>query len=223
MLSGFVRIRFCKDYFWQATNFSVPLIIHLLAPIIILTFDRFIIANNGKPGELGTYFVAWQVSMPIMLLGDAINKAIKPWSSQKIQEGDYKVVNDATRKIIILLCPICIVAVATIHYGYGSIVGGNYVNGRSFATILVISAFVHISYYPLCSFLYFKEQTKVITSISIGSALLYVVCAVNLYPYFGTIILPIASVITNILFVCAIAVKNSRAQKEYILNATKNH
>lgn len=213
---GFVKVSFSKNYFLQAINFSLPLIIHLLAPISIITFDRYMIANNGHPGELGTYFVAWQFSMPIMLLGDAINKAIKPWSSKKIHERDYQAVRNTTRKIIIMLCPICISAMAIVYFGYDLLVGFEYTDGKTIATILVLSAFIHISYYPLCNYLYFNNNTKYITTISISSSTLYVMCVIIFFPYYGTITLPILSVITNLLFVFGIASKNINIQGELI-------
>lgn len=71
--------RFRIDYIKDALKFGVPLIPHILGIFFLSAIDRILITNSLGIGEAGIYMLGVQLSLGMVVVFDAINKALVPW------------------------------------------------------------------------------------------------------------------------------------------------
>lgn len=68
-----------KEYFFDALNYGVKIIPHILGVFLIGIIDRYIIASKIGLNEVGVYMSAIQLGLILSVLFDGINKAFVPW------------------------------------------------------------------------------------------------------------------------------------------------
>lgn len=78
------------EHIKQALFFGVPLIPHVFGGFLLLSVDRFVINQKLGLSSAGIYMVAVQLSMALMVVFDAINKAYIPWLYGCLSENSDK-------------------------------------------------------------------------------------------------------------------------------------
>ncbi|MEJ5991377.1 lipopolysaccharide biosynthesis protein [Ramlibacter sp. PS3R-8] len=71
-----------------ALRFGLPLVPHLASGMVLLLFDRFLIAGTLGLASVGIYMVAVQIGMAMGLVTDAFNRAYAPWLLETIKQQD---------------------------------------------------------------------------------------------------------------------------------------
>ena len=74
-------------YVREALAFGIPLIPHVAGGFLLMSIDRLIINAELGLADAGIYAVAAQLTMVMMLVFDAINKAYVPWLFEKLKLG----------------------------------------------------------------------------------------------------------------------------------------
>lgn len=75
---------------WKyALWFSVPLIPHYLSLIILGQIDRIMIGNMIGESAAAYYAVAYQISLALSVISNALNSSMVPWQFEKIKRDDY--------------------------------------------------------------------------------------------------------------------------------------
>ena len=69
------RVDLLKD----VLKFGVPLVPHVVGIFFLSSIDRFLINDRLGVGEAGIYMLAVQLSLGMVIVFDAINKALVPW------------------------------------------------------------------------------------------------------------------------------------------------
>lgn len=71
----------------EALAFGIPLIPHVAGGFLLISMDRLIIKVELGLADAGIYAVAAQLTMVMMLVFEAINKAYVPWLFEKLKQG----------------------------------------------------------------------------------------------------------------------------------------
>jgi O-antigen/teichoic acid export membrane protein len=74
-------------YVREALAFGIPLIPHVAGGFLLMSIDRLIINVELGLADAGIYAVAAQLSLVMILVFDAINKAYVPWLFEKLKLG----------------------------------------------------------------------------------------------------------------------------------------
>ncbi len=69
----------------EALKFGVPLIPHIAASFLLVSFDRVVISAEIGLADAGVYMVAVQLAGALGIFFDAINKAYVPWLFERLK------------------------------------------------------------------------------------------------------------------------------------------
>lgn len=88
---------------WKfALKFNVPLIPHYISHIVLAQADRVMISKYIGDDKAGIYSLAYTIAAIITIITGAINSSFIPWTYKKMREKNYKDIEKATNKLIIL-------------------------------------------------------------------------------------------------------------------------
>ncbi len=96
---------FVSEYWKFALRFNIPLIPHYLAMVLLGQVDRIVIAHFVGDAQAGMYTVAYQLSIALTLITNAVNSAIIPWIYDRLGRKEFKGVA-RTISIIVAACGI---------------------------------------------------------------------------------------------------------------------
>lgn len=117
----FYIINFCrcktfynKEYWIHALKFNIPLIPHYLSLIILGQADRIMINDLCGSAKAGIYSLAYQVSIVMNVIINALNSAMVPWTYEKLKKKEYKDIKEKFNFLclIVLVLNICTILVA---------------------------------------------------------------------------------------------------------------
>lgn len=77
-----------KDFIRDALKFGVPLVPHIIGIFFLSAIDRILINDQLGVGEAGIYMLAVQLSLGMVVVFDAINKALIPWLFRILSEDN---------------------------------------------------------------------------------------------------------------------------------------
>lgn len=142
-LLSFKKIQ--KSMFIDALIFGIPLIPHVFGMYLISSVDRFFINAKLGSDQAGIYMVAMQLSMGMVIVFDAVNKAFMPWLFKELSNSSFfdrkHIVNKTYCYFILLICigglsffisPYILVFIAGEKYQEGQVVIGWLCVGQAF-------------------------------------------------------------------------------------------
>lgn len=187
---NFLRLTWRSDHIRELLRFGVPLIPHVIGTFLIFTFDRKILSDNFGLEETGTYMAAFQISLGIVFIFEAINKAYGPWLYEKLA-SDYKsdrvsgsnityyafgIISSGALVLFIIITPIV-----------DWIVGDEFIGAGNIAKFLIVGQMINGMYTLTSNFLMFYRRTEVISIITVTSGILHLGLILVLVPVFGAI------------------------------------
>lgn len=176
---------FDKKYWKYALSFNIPLIPHYLSGSILNQGDRIIIQKLVSSSAVAKYSVAYNISMLVQLVTNAIAHSTTPWLYECLNKKIYKDINSKIRMILLLtacfscvmmlFAPEIIVVFATDEY-----MDAIYVIPPVAASVFFIFAYTIYS-----NFEFYFEKRIFITMASVISAVLNLVLNFKFIPLFG--------------------------------------
>jgi len=94
---------FHKEYWLHALKFNIPLIPHYLSLIVLGQADRIMIQHYCGSDKAGIYNLAYQVSMIMNILINAINNTLVPWSYEQLKKKNYAGIRSSTTTLCIFI------------------------------------------------------------------------------------------------------------------------
>jgi O-antigen/teichoic acid export membrane protein len=92
------RPRYNGEYWKFSLKYSLPIIPHGIAQVILGTFDRIMIKNMVSPDAAGLYSFAYTVSTLFSVASASLDKVWRPWGYEKMHEKDYEAMKDRANK-----------------------------------------------------------------------------------------------------------------------------
>ncbi len=175
--NGEVLFNASKKHITTAINYGVPLIPHVLVGVLISMADRFILNRVGGAELLGVYFAAVQLSLPITVLVDAINKAFLPWSFEKIAKKENLAVVSYSYMIMAFIAIAALVYGAMLYFTYDLILGSEYRGAKNVTFIMIGAAVFNGCYLVVMKGIVYLEKTKVLSTATICLGSVYLIGA----------------------------------------------
>ncbi len=102
---------YVKDYWTYALGFNLPLIPHYLSQIVLNQADRIMISRIIGTNEAAIYSVAYNISLIMSLLTNAINLAFVPSLFNSLKSKKYENVKKNSTYIVLIAAGLTFVAI----------------------------------------------------------------------------------------------------------------
>ncbi len=164
-----------RDYEAKALAFGLPLIPHVLGGLIIAMSDRFILTSVLGLEAVGQYAVGIQMGMVIAVLTDAFNKAYSPYLfsmlSQKNESNEIKIIQFSYLMFAFFLS-LALIYTMILPFLYSRFIGQSFENALLISKIASFSFAFQGMYYVVVNFIFFKESTGKLSSLSLTCGIL---------------------------------------------------
>jgi O-antigen/teichoic acid export membrane protein len=198
-VSGWIAWKWNGEYFRDAIYFGLPLVPHTLGTLAVAFADRLIITEKLGVDATGRYFVAVQLSMPLLILGSSFNRAFVPWLFKKLSNNE--------QTFAVLVSYIAIVGFLFsgafyslfVFFGLSHIVGEHYQQARPIALILIIGTSFQAAYYAVVNYIFYAKTTIYLSVITFATGFLYVASAWIIAPTYGLVGMAILFAVTQCL------------------------
>lgn len=191
---------FDKKYWVYALKFNLPLIPYYLSQSIFNQSDKIMIERLVNLNKAGIYSLAYQASVIINFVINAINSSFVPWLYRKIKVEDF----DATKKVSnILIVFISLMLIMVILFGPEliMILGGTKYQEAIWVIPPVTCSllFLFLSQLSINIMFYYEDSTSLIKG-SILSAILNIVLNYICIPIFGYVAAGYTTLLAYIVF-----------------------
>ena len=172
---GWISWKWKFEYLRDALHFGVPLIPHTLGTLAVAFADRFIITQKLGMGATGTYFVAIQLSMPMLMMGSSFNRAFVPWLFDKLSRNENAVGVLVSYCAILAFLLIGSLYGAVVYFGLPHVVGRQYRQTLPIALLLIIGTTFQAAYYAVVNYIFYAKKTVHLSCITFMAGLLCVI------------------------------------------------
>lgn len=172
------KLKADKTYKREALSYSVPLIFHTFGSYVINFSDRFFILIMLSMTDVGVYSVAYQIGMVMSLVQNSFNQAWVPFFFEKLNEnsdGSKRKIVQITYIYILFLIVTTLLIYLFIPLIYKYLIDESYIQGASLIIWVLLGFLFNGVYKMLVNFLFYDKRTKLIATLSIGSAILNIV------------------------------------------------
>jgi O-antigen/teichoic acid export membrane protein len=198
---GLIIRSFNLSYVKKALAFGLPLVPHTLSGLLIMNIDRVMLSNYQDLTSTGLFSSAIIISSIMMLIIEPVNKVFGPWllsnlkdsneySKKRIVKITYALVSSFFVLVFILYLLkdlLYFILVDQMHYGT-----------KEFIIYLFFGFCFQGMYYLVTNYLLFAEKTKVLSAISILTAILGCIYSYVFITHFGLLGASISFLLTNI-------------------------
>lgn len=178
--------------------FGAPLLLHHASGFVKGQLDRIVIYQHYSAEELGIYAASLQISSILSILLMAINKATVPHFYHALKQGSLNA--HKVRRLALtglLISPtFAFIAYMLPEKWFVWFLGSHYVGTHYYIYLFLLGFGLTIPYFILVNFLFYHGKNKLISQISLASAVLYLVALWGLMPL-GLAYLPYAIIAGN--------------------------
>ena len=163
-----------------------PLVPHAIAMLVIVYFDRFLIAYYFGTEAVGQYAVAHQLGMGISLLQNSFTQVWGPFLFQRLkQKNNDNEIRRLAYTFVILLFIAVLVLVTTLYFSYEFIFGTK-VRLDINVLIMVSTAFFFTGIYKLfVGFIFYSKENGRLSKIAFIITTINVLMNLLLIPRYG--------------------------------------
>lgn len=189
--------------YWKfGLNYSLPIIPHGVAQVVLSSFDRIMIRNMIGAAEAGIYSFAYTIYQIAAVASNSLQNVWKPWMYEKMESKEYDVIRKRGTDyafgmgiftaLVLIGSPEMIKVLGDQMYWKSANCVIPVVLGGYFAFLYTLPVLVE----------YFYSKTKYIALGTIGAALLNVILNYLFLPRFGYIAAAYTTLIAYALYFC---------------------
>lgn len=191
---------FHKEYWKFALVFNLPLIPHYLSMTILNQADRIMISKMAGMGDAAIYSVAYQISMMMTIITNAINNSFVPYTYKELKSKNFEGIKENSNFLLILIGAVCIIAMA-----FGPEIIRIFAAPEYYDAIWVIppvaaSVYFIFLYSLFANIEFYFEQTKFIMIASCGGSVANIILNAIFIPIYGYYAAGYTTLVCYILF-----------------------
>lgn len=186
----YVKIKYNKEYLRDILQFSIPLIPHTLGALFIGFTDRILITNLISVTETGVYTVAFQIGSILGLVNTAFINAYVPWLYEKLNSDDYQIklkIVKFTYLYFIALILIVVFSAYLLPYLLSLFVGKSFQSANKYILWIVLGYAFNGMYLMVCGFIFYVKKTKLLSMVTLSTAILNIPICYAFLKHFGTV------------------------------------
>lgn len=194
------KVFFDRKYWKFALAFNLPLIPHYLSMTVLNQADRIMISKMVGTGAAAIYSVAYQISMMMTIVTNAINNSFIPYTYKELKAKNYQGIKRNSNLLLILIGIACILAMA-----FGPEIIMLFAASEYYDAIWVIppvaaSVYFIFLYSLFANIEFYFEKTKYVMVASCGGAIANIILNYLLIPKFGYYAAGYTTLLCYILF-----------------------
>lgn len=204
------NLTFRVDFLKTALVFSTPLILHMMSGYMLNIGDRFFILHYLNKESLGSYSLAYQISLMIGFVYTSFNLAWVPTFYKFMEEKKYDKINKIKRIVYFFVITLGIGSYLLFYFLSKYIPNIEHYNIDKSLVLVLIMANVILCFYKFESnYFFYSKNTKAISMLSLVSALVAVILNLNLIPIYGIFGAAITTLISfGLMYVLILILKN---------------
>ncbi|MDO9235824.1 MAG: oligosaccharide flippase family protein [Aquabacterium sp.] len=179
--------RFCFElkHLKYALLFSIPLIPHTLAGIVLSQVDRLMINHFLGSSQVGLYFLAFNVGLLVAVFIGALNNAWIPIFFDALKNGYYDKIQNLAEKYskIVFIAAFCLIL-----FSKEIIIimaDKQYSDSYKIVPLFALSGVATFLYTLFVNYAFYKRRTGLISIISLVSCLINIILNYILIPRYG--------------------------------------
>ncbi len=169
------KFKIKTSYWKEAFLFNIPLIPHYLSAYLLTSADRIMISNLIGDAETAYYTVAHTVSGVIMIVWNAINASLVPFTYEKCKEKDYKSISNTTIPILALFAVMCLVVIMLAPEVVMIMATKDYMEAIYVIPPLIGGVFLQVHYFIYGNILYYYKKPVYLMLSSVPATMLNVI------------------------------------------------
>ena len=178
---------YVKEYWNFSLRFSLPLIPHYLAQILLGQIGKIMVNYYLGIALAGVYTLAYQIALIMNLLITGINNALVPWMYRTLKNESYSEIRIGTLKLvlIVVLCTSVLMILAPefiLFFGTEK-----YMQAKWIIPPIMFSTCVTFVYCIYGTVLFFFEETKKVAWATTSGALVNIIINFFMIPKYGLV------------------------------------
>lgn len=189
-----------KAYAASFLKFTLPLIFHSLAGIILVSFDQLIINQLEGPVATGNYAFAYQIGMILNLYITGANKSWTPIFYEYLNKKKYTQIRDLAKKYMFqtaLFASLLLLFCDEIAFVFGR---EGYFDALDIIPLVVLSYIPAFWYHLYVQYASYKKKIVAIAVITVLAGTLNIILNYILIPEFGYKIAALTTFISYLFF-----------------------
>lgn len=182
-----------------ALLFSIPLIPHSLAGIVLSQIDRIMINNYLGSHQVGLYFLAYNVGLLVSVFVAALNNAWVPIFFESLKNGYFEKIQKLAEKYSKV---VLVAALGLILFSKDVITimaDKQYIDSYKIVPLFALSGVAGFFYTLFVNYAFYNRRTGLVSIISVAVCLINIFLNYILIPRFGYTGAACANLISNIL------------------------
>lgn len=175
------RPRVNLQYWRFALKYSLPIVPHGVAQVLLAQFDRIMIRNLASDSAAGIYSLAGNIKLILTVITSSISTVWNTWFYTEMDQGNRTVIQKRSAQLTGLFTILTVGLMALSPELIFILGGSEYAMGKYVAIPMIIDGFVLFMYNIISSGEYYAKKT--------------------LYIMFGTIVAAILNVVLNYVFI----------------------
>ena len=169
------KFKIKTSYWKEAFLFNIPLIPHYLSAYLLTSADRIMISNLIGDAHTAYYTVAHTVSGIIMIVWNAINASLVPFTYEKCKNKDYKAISNATLPILTLFAVMCLVVIMVAPEIVMIMATEDYMEAIYVIPPLIGGVFLQVHYFIYGNILYYYKKPVYLMLSSVPATILNII------------------------------------------------
>lgn len=178
---------FNKEYWLRALRFNIPLIPHYLSLIVLGQSDRIMIQNYEGSDKAGVYNLAYQISLLMQVITNAISASLVPWSYEQFKNKQYKSLKTVTKKLCILVASLSLLVILVAPEAIAIIGTKEYMEAIWIVPAVAASVYFTFCYGLFSTVPFYYGKTSFIMVASVLGAVLNIILNMIFIPIYGFI------------------------------------
>lgn len=189
---------------WEdCLEFSVPLVFHNLATLLLAQADRIMIKQMIGAGEAGIYSMCYSMALPTSALWAAMNNAWKTEYFVRLSEGDVQYVNIHSKRYLYIYT-LATMGFLMIFPEFTKIMTSDqYWGGIVFIPVIIVNCYFVFLYSFPANYEFAKKKTKGLSVITVTGAMANIGLNYLLIPQYGMIGAAIATLVVQVFIFIA--------------------
>lgn len=161
-----------RKYWKAAFLFNLPLIPHYLSSLLLASSDKIMISNLVGNDATAYYSVAYSVAAIALIVWNAVNVSLVPFTYENCKIENYKRINDITLPIITFFSLVCIIVIMLAPEVIRVIATKNYLEAIYVIPPVVGGVFFQVQYYIYANIVYYYKRPKYVMFASVTATIL---------------------------------------------------
>lgn len=162
-----------KTKYWKsAILFNLPLLPHYLSGYLLGSSDKLMISNLIGDSKTAYYSVAYTVSSVVMIIWNAANASLVPYTYEKCEKKDYKSISTISMIILTVFGATCVAVIMFAPEVVAMVAAPEYKEAIYAIPPIVGGVFFQIHFGIYANILFYYKKPKYVTVATVVSTVL---------------------------------------------------